>query len=68
MMTSEVTLGRLSLQHDDDYGIDHRRGWSISWEGSFVAELMPFVPAGLQVWRRIRNIRKWQREEAANAK
>ena len=33
------TTQRWSLQHDRDYGIDHRTGWSLVHDGHFLVQL-----------------------------
>ena len=44
-----VEIGRLAIQHDRDYGIDHRRGWSICWDGHYIVELERYLCVAL--WR-----------------
>lgn len=45
-------LGPLLLEHDTDYGIDHRSGWSCSWGGSYTCELEPNLLTALgSLWK-----------------
>jgi len=48
-----------ALEWDRDYGIGHRRGWTVKWNGSVLAELEPFLVVALwKAWRRRRAILK----------
>ena len=35
----ELRLGPFYADYCRNYGIDHRRGWTIEWDGSVVSEL-----------------------------
>lgn len=51
------------LCHDRDYGIDHRSGWSVAINGSFVVQLHPSLFGALRKsWRLERAARREDRE------
>lgn len=47
----------LALQWDVDYGMNHRKGWTVIWDGSVMVELTRPLPLALwRAWRRYRMI------------
>jgi hypothetical protein len=47
-----IDVGRLSLQYNKDYGVDHRYGWSIAWVGHFLVDLERFLVVA--IWKAAR--------------
>jgi hypothetical protein len=60
-MRQGLIVGRLDVHHDDNYGIDHRRGWTICWDGRVLEELMPLYRA---VWRFLTISAPWRFRES----
>ena len=38
MKRFEIAYDRVKIQYDQDYGIDHRKGWSIAIDGSYYVQ------------------------------
>lgn len=54
-MSIRVHLNRLTIDHDHDYGIDRRRGWSIAWRGSYCVQFERFLLVALvKTWWKAR--------------
>lgn len=49
---------RYGLEHDRDYGIDRRTGWSVKRDGSYAVQLEPWLIVA--ILRAIRSIRDWE--------
>lgn len=37
-----IRLNRWGFEWDSDYGCEHRRGWSATFDGHYIVELAPF--------------------------
>lgn len=46
------------IEYDEDYGIDHRNGWSICIDGSYAVQLEPSLPRAI-----VKALRSWMRWE-----
>jgi hypothetical protein len=46
------------LQWDRDYGIDHRKGWTVVIDGSVCSELEPWLVVAM--WKGFRTWRRWK--------
>jgi len=33
-----LELGRFALHRDENYGCEHRTGWSFAWDGHFIVD------------------------------
>lgn len=61
----DVTNESFALEWDRDYGILHRSGWTVKWDGHILAELERFLIVALwKAWRGSRAIQAYRREEA----
>ena len=47
-----------ALQWDKDYGVHHRKGWSVCIDGCFVSELEPWLFVAL--WKGFWTWRSWE--------
>lgn len=44
------------IEYDSDYGIDHRSGWSVIWDGSYIVQLEKHLIVALwKAWKAIIN-------------
>lgn len=43
MKTFVLRINGFSIEYDNDYGIDHRRGWSVIREGSYIVTFQRFL-------------------------
>lgn len=46
-------LHKLAIEHDRNYGCEHRTGWSIVWNGHYLVQLEPWLIVA--IWKAIRN-------------
>jgi hypothetical protein len=51
-------LKSIELTWDNDYGCNHRRGWSITYRGCVIAELEKYLI--IAIWKAIKEVRRWE--------
>jgi hypothetical protein len=53
-------MRNLKVTYDRDYGIDRRRGWSVSYDGICLVEFRPTLLGALwKAWRKWRDRPSW---------
>ena len=63
MTTFILKIGPLEMGYDEDYGINHRSGWFIKYDGTVCCQFEPSLfRAFREAWPDIRMIRRFKRE------
>lgn len=53
-----MAIDQFSLTYDTNYGIDHRTGWSVCLNGSYQAQVEPWLVVA--IWKALKG---WWRHE-----
>ncbi len=46
-MVIKIITHKLDIHYDSDYGIEHKKGWSLAWRGCFYVQFERFLIIGL---------------------
>ena len=52
MKEFRLAIGKYRIDYYKDYGFDHRTGWSLAVNGSYVIQLVTLKNLIIEIWRR----------------